>query len=431
MKIRNALALILVGILFIPLSSSFAQPRREIRIDITLDGKPTDAQVKAYRDGQLAKIAYTDVHRPGYARFQLQPGRYSLQIDHGGGFTAEATEVEVAVDRGDEPVALEIDLDQVYEPNQWGYFSADTHAHTAISPDGLTPVDQAVGVQLAADLDLVFVSDHNDVSGHARFAETARNRGVPFILSEEVTTDFSTVNMGHFNVYSLEPGALVDWRVPPKEIFRAAREKGAEVVQVNHPKSSPFNYFNLLDDPRFDPNFDAAEIYNGEFSTDDEQTVQQMFAFWNEGKRYVAVGVSDDHLWKTLRGEYGRPRTYVSVEGELTAENWIDALLEGHAFATYGPLIRLRANDRGRPGDSLTLAREEPLALEADILSVTALERVEVLRNGEVVHTMPLQGQEGTLSFRDLPEMDSWYAARVFAADGDRALTNPVWITVE
>jgi hypothetical protein len=299
-----------------------------------------------------------------------------------------------------------------------------------MSPDGNTPVDQAVAVQLAADLDLVFISDHNSVKGHALFAQTAQERGVPAILSEEITTDWGVINMGHFNAYSLSPGMLVNWRVPPAQIFREARQKGAKVVQVNHPKSGPYDYFNLMADPRWDPGFDAVEVWNGEFSPEDELAEQALFSFWNEGKRYVAVGASDDHMWDLLDVEYGRPRTYVHLEGELTLDNWLEGLLAGRAFITYGPLIDLRANGRYIPGDTVALRAGEPITLEAKVYSVTPLARAEVLRNGEVIASITLEGLEATISFPTSPESSGWYLLRVFAQDGDRAMTNPIWVEV-
>lgn len=406
----------------------FSQARHGVGLNITLDGRPTDAQIKVYQGNELVAVVYTDVHELGKAQFQLSTGDYRFLIDHGGGFTSEVLTKEITVQGA---LELRSDLRRLYEPNDWGYYSADTHAHTAVSPDGTTPVDQAVGVQLAADLDVAFISDHNSVRGHGGFATTAGERGVPYLLSEEVTTDFSIVNMGHFNVYSLSPGELVDWRLSPTKMFRQARDKGTEVIQINHPKSGGSDYFDLLDDPRWDPGFDVAEVYNGEFSPEDELAVAQMFAFWSEGKRYAAVAVSDDHIWTRLDVEYGRPRTYVFVAGEPTAEAWMQGLLAGHAFVTYGPLIELRANGEFIPGDTVTLAVGESITLEAKLRSVVPLERTGIIKNGEVVAELPLDGNEDTLSFEDVPESDGWYAVRVFAENGDRALTNPIWIEVE
>ncbi|MGQ9478091.1 MAG: CehA/McbA family metallohydrolase [Candidatus Bipolaricaulia bacterium] len=429
MRMKVGLALALGLFLLVALGLALAQAPN-LEIAVSLAGRPADGQIKVLQGGKVVAVAYTDVHEVGLARLRLQPGSYTLLIDHGGDFTGEIVEREVTVPASG-PVRLEVEVRKLFAPGSWGYYSADTHAHTKESPDGNTPVDQAVGVQLAADLDLVFISDHNSVKGHSLFARTAQERGVPAILSEEVTTDWGVINMGHFNVYSLSPGMLVNWRVPPAQIFREARQKGAKVVQVNHPKAGPYDYFNLMADPRWDPGFDVVEVWNGEFSPDDGLTEEQLFSFWNEGKRYTAVACSDDHMWDVLDVEYGRPRTYVYVEGELTVENWLEGLLSGHAFITFGPLIDLRANGTAIPGDTLTLGVGQPVRLEARIYSVTPLARAELLRNGEVLASSALAGPEATVSFEDTPGASGWYLLRVFAQDGDRAMTNPIWVEVK
>jgi hypothetical protein len=425
-EISLALTVALTLSLFVALGLAQAP---NLELAVSLAGRPTDAQIKALQGGKVVAVGYTDVHQVGLARLRLQPGAYTLLIDHGGDFTGAILAREVTIPASG-VLRLEVELERLFEPNAWGYYSADTHAHTAMSPDGNTPVDQAVAVQLAADLDLVFISDHNSVKGHSLFAQTAQERGVPAILSEEITTDWGVINMGHFNAYSLSPGMLVNWRVPPAQIFREARQKGAKVVQVNHPKSGPYDYFNLMADPRWDPGFDAVEVWNGEFSPEDELAEQALFSFWNEGKRYVAVGASDDHMWDLLDVEYGRPRTYVHLEGELTLDNWLEGLLAGRAFITYGPLIDLRANGRYIPGDTVALRAGEPITLEAKVYSVTPLARAEVLRNGEVIASITLEGLEATISFPTSPESSGWYLLRVFAQDGDRAMTNPIWVEV-
>jgi len=435
-RVKGWLVLVLVLALALALLTALSPTQTQapaqapnLELLVSLAGRPTDAQIKALQGGEVVAVGYTDVHDVGVARLRLRPGTYTLLIDHGGGFTGTIVEREVTISPSGS-LLLEVEVEKLFEPNSWGYYSADTHAHTAVSPDGNTPVDQAVAVQLAADLDLVFISDHNSVKGHLLFARTAEERGVPAILSEEVTTDWGVINMGHFNVYSLNPGMLVNWRVPPAQIFAEARRKGAKIIQVNHPKAGPYDYFNLMDDPRWDPGFDAVEVWNGEFSPEDELAEEVLFSFWNEGKRYTAVACSDDHMWKVLDVEYGRPRTYVYLGGELTLERWLEGLLAGHAFITYGPLIDLRANGEYIPGDTVALGAGGTISLEAHIYSVTPLAEAELIRNGEIIAKLPLEGTEGMISFEDSPEDDSWYLLRVFSQDGDRAMTNPVWVEV-
>ncbi|MCS6902701.1 MAG: CehA/McbA family metallohydrolase [Candidatus Bipolaricaulota bacterium] len=407
----------------------------QVIVRVTLDGQPTDALIFARdRFGKLF-IAYTDLKEIGLARLTLPQERYTLIVDHGAGFTVKPFAQEITVQIG-QTLSVTAALQRAFSPaREWGYYSADLHAHSTASPDGHTPIEQLVLVQLAADLDLVFISDHETIAGHELFAKTAQARGAPSILSEEITTP-----QGHWNAYPLKCAVTYAPGKTPKDYFAQARACGAQVIQANHP-AGVGDYFALLGTELFDDSFDAVEIFNGEFDQGDARAIEYLFRFWNEGRRYVAVGTSDDHDWLDFRPgqeRYGRPRTYVRVEGELTADKWIAALKAGRAFATYGPLVNFTAQEgRAFPGDTVTLARGQEIALRAEVLVVpreAAQERVlqsaQIIKNGRVLRAFSLSEDRAVITLTDRPTEQSWYLVRVIAEDGDQAYTNPIWVEV-
>lgn len=418
-----------------------SQPGVPVTVHVTVNGEPADALIRIIQNDRTAGVEYTDVHTPGRAQFQLVPGDYRLRIEHGAGFTSLPRTLDVTV-RAGSSVEVAVQIERLLDARTAGYYSADLHTHTiasaaamerdfGIKNHGVTPVDQAVGVQLAADLDVMFISDHNSVDGHELFAQTAQERRVPFVLSEEITT----LRWGHFNPYSLRPGELVEFKFDkvPSQFFEEARAKGATMIQVNHPLDPTGGYFFSRNQPEFDPSFDAAEVFNGSFDESDNQTVLQMFRYWNEGKRYVATAVSDDHDWKALGDQYGTPRTYVRVEGALTAEKFIASLKAGHAFVTYGPLLFVSANGSAIPGDTVPVQAGAKITLTADVRSVVPLDGVkaEVIRNGERIQTFELSGSAQMLSLEDSPTVNGWYVVRLVDAQRKYlALTNPIWVTV-
>jgi hypothetical protein len=411
-------------------------------LHITLDGQPVDALIQALgAEGQLAAVEYTDALTPGEARLELVPGAYTLSIEYGTGFLSEPGRLELTLEAG-MARELSVELEQRFDPRAEGYYSVDSHAHSeagnpamerdfGIPNEAVTPIDRLVGVQLAEGLDVVFLSDHNSTDGHALFAEVAQARGVPFLLSEEVTT----LKWGHFNPYALEPGALVAYSPmkTPSEYFAEARASGAAIVQINHPLEPGLGYFFARNRPEFDGSFDVVEAFNGPYTDDDRYTVEQLFRYWNEGKRYVAVGVSDDHDWKEMSVRYGMARTYVHIAGELTAESFINALKAGHAFATYGPLVFVEANGGAIPGDTLQLKTNEAFQLRVKIQSVQPLDgvRAEIVKDGRRVAAFELSGHEHLLEFEDQPTQNAWYAVRLRSSQQDLALTNPIWIEVQ
>ena len=437
-RLRLASALLLiVGVL----GGASAQPSAvAVTVNVTLDGQPADALVLALQNDEVVSWSYTDVHAPGIAQLELTPGDYTLRVDRGVGFTSTPQTLDLTVE--DASVELSVSLSRTLEPNAEGYYGVDLHTHTAasapamerdfgIADHGVTPVDQAVGVQLAADLDAVFISDHNSVGGHATFAETATERGVPYLLSEEITT----LRWGHFNVYALDSGQLVPFEFgkPPGAYFEEAHAAGASMVQVNHPLYSNGGYWFNRSKADYDANFDAAEALNGGFGADDAESIRQLHRFWNDGRRYVATASSDDHDWnddhRGVDSRYGTPRTYVHVDGVLTAEALLDALAKGQAFLTYGPLVYLASADGALPGD--TIRATGAVTLEARVASVQALDglRAEWIADGERVAQTKLRDRREELTREIDPTGANWVLLRLVDASGHvRAMTNPLWI---
>jgi hypothetical protein len=356
---KRLLSLVVMLALVLSSASVLTQPTGQVTLRVTLDGQPADALILAQdRFGKLF-IAYTDLKELGFARLTLPQERYTLIVDRGAGFTGKPFTQEITVPAG-KTIELTVSLQRAFSPaKEWSYYSADLHAHSTASLDGYTPIEQLVVVQRAADLDLVFISDHETIAGHELFLKTAQARGVPAILSEEITTP-----LGHWNAYPLNCAVMYAPNKTPKDYFAAARACGAQIIQANHPGSSGDGYFALLGAEIFDYGFDAVEIFNGEFDQGDAKAIEQLFKFWNEGRRYIAVGNSDDHDWMDFRFErYGRPRTFVRVEGEVTAEKWIAALKSWAGVHDLRPSRELYSTRWKSPpwGHSDTVARARDL----------------------------------------------------------------------
>jgi len=426
------------AVLVLVMSSApvLTQPTGQVTVKVTLDGQPADALIFTIDRFGKTFIAYTDLNEVGLARLTLPQEQYTLIVDRGAGFTAHPFTQKITVQAG-KTLDVTAALQRAFSPaKEWGYYAADLHTHSTASLDGHTPIEQVVLVQIAADLDLVFISDHETIAGHELFVKAAQARGVPAILSEEITTP-----QGHWNAYPLTCAVTYAPGKNPKDYFAQARACGAQVIQANHPGSSSDGYFALLGTEAFDYDFDAMEIFNGEFDQGDAKAIEQLFKFWNEGRRYVAVGNSDDHDWLDFRFErYGRPRTLVRVEGELTAEKWIAALKSGRAFTTYGPLVNFTAQDgKALPGDTVTVTRGQEIALRAELLVLPrdpsqeeprVLQSAQIIKNGKVLKNFSLGEDRAVITLTDKPTEKSWYIVRVVADDGDQAYTNPIWVEV-
>ncbi len=158
----------------------------------------------------------------------------------------------------------------------------------------------------------------------------------------------------------------------------------------------------------------------------------------NSGFRLAATGGTDNFsdVWYDSSG--GTARTYAKIDGGLSFESWIEAVRAGRTFGTNGPLLFLSVDGR-EPGDELRLASSDPasLSVRVDVASMSPLDQVEILVNGEVAHTFRPQGAgpRWELDATIVVPGSGWVAARAIGPQsryiGDLfafAQTSPIYV---
>jgi Carboxypeptidase regulatory-like domain len=401
----------------------------ELEVTAAHGGAPLDARI-TIAEGEKPLVQFlgrttffTALERKGYLAEPIAPGAYRFAVSAGGGFLAEDAALELRVAPGQVSRAR-IALTQLSDPRARGWYSADLHHH-ADQAEAVTPPRELARSQLAAGLDVLFVSDHDSTANVAALQEIARARDVPCIPGIELSPSW-----GHFNVYPLDSEAhlAIDTSTAGvTQIFAEARRLGASVVQVNHP-FIPYGYFASLAAQvapgGFDGAFDLIEI-NASAPEDDAKVLARIRDFWNAGEHYYLSGGSDTHdVWNEKSGQV---RTYVHVEGALDAGRFVAALKAGNSYVTHGPLIfptvMFGTQIHGAPG--------APLTLGFDLAAVAGLKQVQLVSEGttESTRTFSDAPRETHVDFRvQPPPHDSWYALSVEDQQGRRAYTNPVWV---
>lgn len=385
--------------------------------------KPIDARIKITGGPEILvrylgiTTAYTDLEKIGLASFEIAPGDYIFKIDSGGGFVSKIVSKEVKINPG-EIKELVVHVDILVSPRDFGWYSVDLHHHSDIL-DGVTPPRYVVTSQLASQLDFTFLSDHDNVERHKEVKRFSDLRGVPFVPSNEVSASYA-----HFNIWPLPLGEGAIPHGTPSEIFKAAREAGTLIIQINHPYIT-YGYFyswenNLLPGD-YDPNFDVVEI-NGPWGKDDLKALLRTFKFWDEGKRYYLVGGSDVHdVWAELSGY---PRTYAYISGEPTPEKLAFAVKRGNSYVSYGPLLF----------PSILFGETfvgENFELSLMVVAVDGLKEVQVIsKGGKVVASQIFAGETRAYLRFEFPVTETtWYSIVAYDVDGDRAISNPIWVT--
>ncbi|MGH8287584.1 MAG: CehA/McbA family metallohydrolase [Steroidobacteraceae bacterium] len=394
--------------------------RLQIAVADAATGAPLDARIDI-EEGQKPVVEYLGEHTfftrltpKGRSEISLAPGRYVLSVSSGAGFLSNPRHVPMTIAPG-KAQALRVAIKRLFYPEKAGWYSADMHHHSD-QEDGVTPPGYVARSELAAGLDILFLSDHDTTVNDGIMQAIAAARGVPFIPSIELSPAW-----GHFNAYPVRPGAPMTLdmsKTSVQEVFREARRMGAEFIEVNHPYDPGEGYFASLERGvalgGFDGDFDFIEI-NGSQPENDGKTLASVWKFWNAGRRYYLAAGSDTHdVWNDHSGD---ARVYVHVDGPLTAAGFLAGLKAGHAFVTHGPLIF---------PDHLFGTRVAPgTALGFTLEAAAGLERATVIVDGKPRKTVDYHGaRTARLAVR---AAGGWDALIVEDKAGKTAYTDPTW----
>jgi hypothetical protein len=171
----------------------------------------------------------------------------------------------------------------------------------------------------------------------------------------------------------------------------------------------------------------------------------------NGGKFFAATGGTDNHETASVytpsmqveaitnmaeynevykrNGKYsGVPTTYVYCPGKVTQQGILDALVAGNSFISNG-VVALADIDGTSYGGTVALGAGAP-TLNLDIFCRAGLEKLQVIKNGEVMTEIPLgadmQRYQQPLALEGLQPGD-WIVLEVFGTETRYAITNPIF----
>jgi hypothetical protein len=391
-------------------------------------GRPLDARI-SIAQGQKPLVGFlgrqtffTELDRKGRVDVPIAPGHYLFTVSAGGGFLAERRQVELSIAPG-EVRTSNVEVTRLFDPPAGRWYSADLHHHSD-QAEAVTPPEDLARSQLAAGLDLLFVSDHDSTVNHTVLQAIADRRGIPFIPAIELSASW-----GHFNAYPLRAGqrlAVDTGTATIDDLIKEGRRQGATVIQVNHP-FIPYGYFTSVSagvaPGGFNPAFDLIEINAGE-PADDVKVLQTLWNFWNAGHRYYLAAGTDTHdVW---HDESGAVRTYAHIDGSVTAQAYARALKEGRGYVTFGPLVFPSVMF----GDELKVKPGESFSLGFDLKAVSGVKHVELIGSGMVLKSESFDQPplEVRVDFALRTERRAWYSLTVEDGRGRKAYTDPIWV---
>lgn len=395
-------------------------------------------------------------HNAGEFELSLPVGEASLLVVKGFEYLPES--VQVDIEEG-EVAQLSIEIDQMTDMGAKGWYSASTHVHANYGGNLHNTLGNLMMMSRAEDQDLVLeqvANKDNRILDYQFFVPG----GGPHPISEPdqivvVGQEYRPPFYGHVFMFGMREhlmspfvtgyeGTAIESLYPSNtDMFLKAKAQGAITGYV-HPylgEEDPLAG-NLGGGKGFI--VDAALGTTDALEWSDSATAgfYPLYAVWNNGLHVTATG-GEDSISSLHRSKLvGSFRTYVYTGNlGLEMDAWFDGLKRGRAFVSSGPLLEMQVGN-ALPGDTVTLpAGGGEVTINGRLRSITDLEELVLVCNGDIVETFPLRRDARSLdiSFEHSIERSGWCHLRTEGDTENRfpldvayaqAFTNPVWFQV-
>ncbi len=395
-------------------------------------------------------------HTTGAFAVDLPVGQVELTVVKGFEFYPQLVTAEVTAGATTE---VTVRLQRMTDMAAGGWYSASTHVHSNYGGNLHNSLENLIMMSEAEDQDLVLeqvANKDNRILDYQYFEPGGQPHSAStpdrlVVVGQEYRPPFyGHVFMFGMRDHLLSPftmgyeGTALESLYPSNtDMFRKAKAQGATVGYVHA--------FSGENDP-IDRGLGGGKGFMVDAALGTTDAVEwsdsaragffPLYAVWNNGLRVTATG-GEDSISNLHRSKLvGSVRTYVHTGAAgLDMHAWFEGLKRGRAFVSSGPLIELTINDR-LPGEEVTLPDTGgTVEVVGRVQSVTDLDRIFLVCNGETMNEVPVMGDRrgGTLRVRHRVTRSSWCHLRVEGAAADRfpmdvtyvqAFTNPIWIQV-
>jgi Tol biopolymer transport system component len=418
------------------------------------DGKPHTPDTAYERVSQLDRRLF---HTAG--RYTSEAPAGTLTIDVMKGFEYEPRRATVQVLPGTTQ-QVRIPLKRVIDLKARGWYSGSNHVHMNYAGNLHNTPANMLFMAAAEDVDVIGLQIANKdnrildyqhfVPGQAQHPLSSATRIM------HVGQEYRPPFYGHIALFNLQrhlispfvtgyEGTGVESLYPSNtDILRYAKQQGGIGAYV-HPYSGARDpletTLGTAKSLPVDVALDAVSYHELWSQNAGDAPLMVWYRLLNAGFRVPVTGGEDSisnlhdiELVGSVRGYFHLGRQ------PLTWANWMQAMLAGRGFVTNGPLIEFTV-DKRLPGEEIRLgAAGGRVAVHAEVNSAAPLERVELVRNGTVLHSAPLDrsGRRASLDIVVDMTQSGWLSMRAIGANRTfpventrpQAVTNPVYVTV-
>jgi hypothetical protein len=385
-----------------------------------------DSAGKPQRAGDLP-FWFDHIASPGAAKLQLNPGKYSIEVERGPEYARIAEHIEVNA-AGD--MHWEYSMRRLVDLAAEGWWSGELHVHRPAAAIEL--LMQAEDLHVAPVItwwngrnewankpvpaDRLVRFDSNRFY-HVMAGEDEREGGALLYFGLQKPLPIATRSREYpspmkfvEDALRVDAGVWIDiekpfwWDVPAWLATGKMRSIG---LANNHMCRDRMYEDEAWGKPRSVQSM-PPPLGNGYW------TQEIYYHVLNAGLR---VPPSAGSASGVLPNPVGYNRVYVHLDEKPTYAGWWQGLREGHSFVTNGPLLRVTANGQF-PGHVFSAAagRAIKVDLSTELTTQDPIRFVEIIKNGHVERQVPVEaamktGSLGAVEFRD----SGWFLVRAIA----------------
>jgi hypothetical protein len=399
---------------------------------------------------------YQYFHAQGGAELVLPVGEAQIEVIRGTEFRPIRRSVKI---ESGSTAELEVSLERIADLASEGWWSGDLHVHMNYAGAYQMDPERLAFSAAAEDLHVV---ENLIVNKEQRMPDIGYFDGIPHAFSDgnvviNHAQEFHTSFWGHVGLLGLRDHILLPgYAAYANTAVASLYPPNAVIIDLAHAQGGVSGYvhpFDSVPDPSdteqrlsnefpVDVALGKVDYYEAVgFVVDPFATQTVWYRLLNCGFR-IPTGSGTDAManYASLRGPVGLNRVYAKAPTPLDHRQFLDALVAGRTFATNGPLLGFALGGK-EIGDSIELpAGTHQLELRASLRSIVPVDHFEVVRNGEVVASLPIDAGGTSASVAQIIEVarSGWYLLRAWNSKATHPVrdylpfgtTSPIYVTV-